>query len=268
MSPVALPSLTLLIDSGNSRLKIGWLRADGAREPEPLAFDNLDFEALGRWLDTLPERPAQAVGVNVAGVARGQAIADTLARCGCAVQWQHSRRDALGLRNDYAKPEQLGADRWAALLGLLSRLPAGHPPAMLACFGTATTLDTITPDNVFPGGLILPGPAMMRASLKHGTANLPLAEGPVADFPINTFEAITSGIAAAQAGAVVRQWLAASQRHGAPAEIYVAGGGWPEVRDETERLLAEVGAVTMPRVLQGPVLDGLAALVTHGAVQA
>ncbi|PAX96929.1 hypothetical protein CKW48_13560 [Bordetella pertussis] len=33
----------------------------------------------------------------------------------------------------------------------------------MASFGTATTLDTIGPDNVFPGGLILPGPAMMRA---------------------------------------------------------------------------------------------------------
>lgn len=261
------PATTLLIDSGNSRLKIGLRHADGGREDQPLAFDNLDFEALGRWLDSLPKRPAQAVGVNVAGAERGQAIADTLSSRGCAVHWQQSRREALGLHNHYDRPEQLGADRWAALLGVLARLPAQRPPVLLACFGTATTIDTIAPDNAFPGGLILPGPAMMRNALNRGTANLPFAEGAIADFPTNTVQAIASGIGAAQAGALVRQWLVAERRYGVAPEIYVAGGGWPEVREETERLLADAGAVAMPQVLAGPVLDGLAALVAHGAVQ-
>ena len=42
--------------------------------------------------------------------------------------------------------------------GVLSRLPGAHPPFLLASFGTATTIDTVGPDNVFAGGLILPGP--------------------------------------------------------------------------------------------------------------
>lgn len=47
------------------------------------------------------------------------------------------------MTNAYRNQAQLGADRWAAMLGLRMRLPAGHPPALLASFGTATTLDTL-----------------------------------------------------------------------------------------------------------------------------
>lgn len=259
--------MIILIDSGNSRLKVGWLDAsnpDMPREPAAVAFDGLDLDALDGWLAALPRRPLRALGVNVAGEARGTAIAATLQKHGCAVTWSPSQATTLGLVNSYRVPTQLGADRWASLLGVLSRLPGAHPPFVLASFGTATTIDTVGPDNVFAGGLILPGPAMMRSALAHGTANLPIANGQVVAYPVDTHEAIASGIAAAQAGAVVRQWLAGRQRYGQTPQIYAAGGGWPEVHQEIERLLADAGgafgAAPVPVYLDHPVLDGLAAV--------
>ncbi|OZI72143.1 type III pantothenate kinase [Bordetella genomosp. 12] len=260
--------MILLIDSGNSRLKLGWLDPQsGAREPAPVAFDNLDLQALGAWLQTLERQPSRAIGVNVAGAQRGAAIAAALN--GCPIEWMRPRNEALGMINAYRNQEQLGADRWAAMLGLRMRLPENHPPALLASFGTATTLDTLSPDNAFAGGLILPGPAMMRGALVHGTANLPLAEGPVTLYPTDTHEAIATGIAAAQAGALVRQWLAGHQRYGEVPEVYVAGGGWTEVQPEIERLLqlvgAGLGAAPAPVFLRAPVLDGLAALAADRA---
>lgn len=214
--------MIILIDSGNSRLKVGWLdpsSPDMPREPAAVAFDGLDLDALDRWLAALPQRPSRALGVNVAGAERGAAISAILQRHGCAVTWASSQATTLGLVNRYKTPSQLGADRWASLLGVLSRLPGAHPPFLLASFGTATTIDTVGPDNVFAGGLILPGPAMMRNALAHGTANLPIAEGQVVPYPTDTHEAIASGIAAAQAGAVVRQWLAGRQRYGQTPQI-------------------------------------------------
>jgi len=262
--------MILLIDSGNSRLKVGWLdpdHPDGPREPAAIAFETLDPDALGDWLGTLARRPALALGVNVAGAARGDGIGAALARHGCPVHWITSRAELLGLRNRYTQPAQLGADRLVSLLGVRSRLPRDHAPFVLASFGTATTLDTVGPDDVFIGGLILPGPALMRSSLARGTANLPLADGPVTAFPTDTHQAISSGVAAAQAGAVARQWLAACRHFGRQADIYVAGGGWPEVQQETERLLAEAGgaagAPPAPVYLDRPVLDGLALLAAQ-----
>ena len=67
--------MIILIDSGNSRLKAGWLdqtSAAAGREPHAVAFDNWDIKALGNWLSTLPQTPQRAVGVNVAGQQRGQ----------------------------------------------------------------------------------------------------------------------------------------------------------------------------------------------------
>lgn len=279
--------MILLIDSGNSRLKVGWLNvppnlttsgpvafaqavdtlAAAAREPAAIAFDNLDPHALGDWLGTLAHPPTLALGVNVAGDKRGEGIRDALARHHCPVHWITARAQLLQLKNRYTQPTKLGADRLVSLLGVCSRLPASHPPFVLASFGTATTIDTVGPDDTFIGGLIFPGPALMRSSLARGTANLPLAEGTVTEFPTDTHQAIVSGIAAAQAGAVVRQWLAACQHFGQPASLYVAGGGWPEVEHETRRLLAQTGSTMgvapAPCHLDRPVLDGLALLAAQ-----
>ena len=86
--------MIILIDSGNSRLKVGWLDAsnpDMPREPAVVAFDGLDLDALDSWLAGLPQAPRRALGVNVAGAARGDAIAAILQKRGCAVTWSPSR---------------------------------------------------------------------------------------------------------------------------------------------------------------------------------
>src|SRR3546814_18446318 len=71
---------------------------------------------------------------------------------------------------------------------------AKSQPLLLASFGTATTLDTLGAERpagstnesqgnlVFYGGLILPGPALMRSALATGTANLPEATEPFAAY--------------------------------------------------------------------------------------
>jgi type III pantothenate kinase len=258
-----MTALTLLIDSGNSRLKAAWLdprKPGGRRESAIAAFDNQAPDALAAWLRAQPVQPGQTVGVNVAGAERGEAIAQALRQaCGCAVRWLRAEPRTLMLANGYVQPGQLGADRWAAMLGVAAGLPDPHPPFIVASFGTATTIDVVDSGNVFAGGVILPGPAMMRASLAAGTADLPLAEGGSVVFPTDTHQAIATGIAAAQAGAVARQWLAAREREGKTPLLYVTGGGWPLVAAETGRLLAQAGEAAHPLHVDSPVLDGLAA---------
>ena len=309
--------MIVLIDSGNTRLKVAVLRA--GRADAAVALDSADPAALERWLGSLPAPPQRAVGSNVAGLARAKAIEAALRQYRCVTQWVRPRTQALGLTSRYTDPSQLGPDRWAAMLGVLGRSgtcarpgpetiidPVGNPvtrakpgdasatgtgsptdggadaaigaapgivakPAtgfLLASFGTATTLDCVSADGVFEGGAILPGPAMMRAALAAGTAALPLAQGTAVAFPLDTQQAITTGVAAAQAGAVLRQWLAALQRFGAAPRLYVTGGGWPEVEAETRRLLAHAAAsmncaAPQPCLLDHPVLDGLARLATQ-----
>jgi len=264
-----------LIDIGNSRVKLGWLNtATGARETMPLALDGDDLASnISHWLAQLPAKPTRALGVSVGSSLRKQQIVAAFAGMGCPIIWQQARTHALGLVNGYAVPEQLGADRWAALLGLLAHLPRDHGPAILANFGTATTIDTLTPERHFIGGLILPGPTMMLDALALRTAGLPrLDADAVAEVvastvasPRTTRQAIASGVAAAQAGAVLRQWLLGLQRdHRAP-DVAVTGGGWPLVADEVRHLLADVAnrhglATPVIHEYAHLALDGLAAL--------
>ncbi|ALM85272.1 type III pantothenate kinase [Bordetella sp. N] len=271
--------MAILIDSGNTRLKVGALSvagtaaadADAAAAPIACAFDNNDTDAFAAWLDALPVVPSRALGSNVAGPERAAAIETALARHGCTVEWIVPREQALGLTSRYQYPARLGSDRWAAMLGVLNRLPAPRPAFLLASFGTATTLDTVSAEGVFEGGLILPGPVMMRRALASGTADLPLAHAEPVLFPTETHAAISTGVAAAQAGALLRQWLAARQRYdGRPPALFVAGGGWHEVEAETRRLLGQVTSATgdlpcVPQVVDNPVLDGLASLLVSGS---
>lgn len=271
--------MILLIDAGNTRVKIAWL-APGSqwRDAAPLSLTHAELPGLAARLDFTPRR---ILASNVAG----GTVRDALERiCQTAwrlpIQWHDARDGHDQLLNRYRQPARLGADRWLGLLGLLRHL-RGDPawqagaPCILASFGTATTLDTlawqIQPDGTrraaFIGGLILPGAALMARSLSQGTADLPLAQGDPVDFPTDTEAAIASGIAAAQIGALLRQRQRAARAYpGVPPLLFVSGGDWPRVQEELRTALEHTGpgpAAQPPRWLDSPVLDGLACLANQ-----
>lgn len=276
-------SAILLVDAGNTRVKFGWMRADQAvRETDILALGHAELEELPAWLAKLPRVPVAALGVSVAHADVATLVEQTLQQeLGVRISWMRSATQAAGLVNRYEHPEQLGNDRWVALVGLSMQC---SDVAMLVSFGTATTIDTLgrapqEPDATagsstqadrrsFEGGLILPGFELMRQSLANGTAGLPYALGDSVDFPRTTHSAISSGIAAAQAGAVYRQWRGALEKLGTAPRLYCTGGGWPSVAKEVTNVLARAQADLKlvpqpPTWLEAPVLDGLAALAAQ-----
>jgi type III pantothenate kinase len=137
-----------------------------------------------------------------------------------------SEAEQLGVSNGYREPRQLGSDRWAALIAAHALKP-GHKLVVNA--GTAVTVDALTADGHFLGGLIVPGPALMRRSLSHGTAGLRLTEGDFRDFPESTPEAITSGAVQACAGAIERMAGLMQARGVAPARVLLSGGAAHEL---------------------------------------
>ncbi|MDD3676262.1 MAG: type III pantothenate kinase [Thauera propionica] len=209
--------MILLIDAGNTRIKWRLLAdasAPAALDEGALGHDGID--ALGQ-LRTRHPGPLRVVGSNVAGTDVADRITAALAVN--AVEWLCPTQHACGVRNLYDIPGQLGADRWAALIG------AHHTHAQ-ACLvvtaGTATTADLLSADGDFLGGLILPGVDLMQASLARGTAQLPLAEGRFVPQPRCTVDAIRSGCLHAQAGAIERMFRQIATERGA---LCLLGGG-------------------------------------------
>ena len=215
--------MLLLIDAGNTRIK--WALA------EPGA-------PLGAWVDAgavahaeLNHLPAcwqgrqvtRAVVANVAGPKLRDQLQLMLPTT--TIDWFASLTQLDGMRNGYRNPGQLGCDRFAAALG--ARALAPGKALVVATCGTATTIDAISADGRFLGGMILPGLGLMTAALAKSTAQLPhIAPGRAlyAGFADNTDDAILAGCLSAQAGAIERA-CAQLQAH----ECIVSGGAAPYI---------------------------------------
>jgi len=146
--------------------------------------------------------PADKVVVaNVAGRSVRNRLETLFARRSMVPAWVKAKRHECGVTNGYGRPDQLGPDRWAALIGAWSIL---RGPCLVVTAGTATTVDVLRGDGRFVGGVILPGLDLMKRSLTRGTAELPFARGRFSAEPRNTADAIETGCLLAQAGAIER----------------------------------------------------------------
>ncbi len=205
--------MLLLIDAGNTRIK--WALV----EPAPCVIDQLGQWAASGVASRGACQPladawrglniARVVISNVAGQVMREHLEQAMLRAlgprPVPVEWFASAPQCGGVRNAYRNPAQLGCDRFASAIGAHALFP--DQALVVATFGTATTVDAVSADGVFLGGMILPGLGLMAASLAQHTAQLPQVGDAVvvsAPFADNTNDAIVSGCIAAQAGAVER----------------------------------------------------------------
>ena len=235
----------LAIDAGNTRIK--WAVHDGNSWTAAGAVATGESASIGESIRGAPP-VSRAIACNVAGDRVREDIEAACRRAGIALTLIASQREQLGVVNGYREPSQLGADRWAALVAA-HRGHEGHK--LVVNVGTALTVDALAADGRFLGGLIVPGPALMRRSLDAGTAGLRLTEGTLHDFPRSTPDAITSGSIQASVGAIERL-AQAMDAHGCPVgRIILSGGGAGEI----------AASLPHPAILQDNlVLDGLIAI--------
>lgn len=229
--------MILCLDAGNTRLKFGVVAGD-----DWLLQDALDYATLDELHARLPQGVSRIVACNVAGESVRSRIEALAADLALPLDWLTGSADACGVRNGYDRPPQLGADRWAALIGARALHPG---QAVVVMAGTATTIDALDAAGQFRGGLILPGLSLMRAALARNTADLPHAAGHYRALPTNTDDAIVSGAIHATLGAIERiQGLA-----GKDALCLLSGGAAAELAPHL---------VPAHRLIGNLVLEGLA----------
>lgn len=217
---IAADASILAIDAGNTRIK--WGLHDGAGWIGRGALATGDIANLGGALPAA----AHAVASNVAGEPVRAALDAWAASRGVALRVIRAAARQLGVANGYNEAIQLGSDRWAALVAA-HRLEPGDKLVVNA--GTALTVDALAASGDFLGGLIVPGPALMRLALDRGTAALRQAPGAFTEFPRSTPDAIASGAIQACAGAIARMAEAMAHRGAAPGRIILSGGAAAEL---------------------------------------
>ena len=218
----------LVIDVGNSRLKWGLLGTRGWIERGVTPNAEIGALSVRDW-HNLP-RPARVVGVNVAGEPSRVRVEAQLTRWRLTPEWLVATQSACGVTNRYARPAQLGADRWASLVAAWRRSVAHPSPhaCVVVNAGTAVTIDALDNDGVFRGGLILPGIRLVLQALAGNTAGLKVAPGDFSAFPDNTADALYSGAICAVCGAIE---LMRAQIDTDPAHVrcFIAGGAAQEI---------------------------------------
>ena len=237
--------MILAIDAGNTRIKWGLHEESAwrARGISPTA----DAAHIGMQWNAAP-KGSVAVASNVAGDEVAGHLGRAAAALGLELRIIASVAEQLGVKNGYRVPAQLGTDRWAALIAAHRSMP-GHK--LVVNVGTALTIDALTGDGRFLGGLIVPGPALMRRSLDRGTAGLRLTEGAFEPFPASTPDAITSGAIQASVGAIERVRADMAANGAAPIGLMLSGGGAMEL----------AAYLPMPATFnENLVLDGLVAI--------
>ena len=239
---------TLLVDIGNSRLK--WsLSTDGRRTTiDVFSYREADVSATleRNWGHILP--PDQVVIVSVAPCQVNSDITAWIKQ-----QWSitpHSVRSEdpyPGLTCGYDRPEQLGVDRWIAVIAGYHRYKS--PVAVVDC-GTAVTIDLVDGDGNHHGGWILPGLSMSVGCLRDKTA-IPAFDDiqPTTQAGRSTAAAIANGCILTIIGAIEK---ISNDLAGQPA---FAGIRWVITGGDADRLSA-VMPVEFERVDE-LIMDGL-----------
>ncbi|MCM1107716.1 MAG: type III pantothenate kinase [Clostridium sp.] len=179
--------MNLVIDIGNTRAKL--VAFEGCEPVEEVRTSNTTLEALpaflhkhtfshgilGSVIDIMPEAARQL-----------DAIPFPMLR----LDWQ----TPIPIRNGYATPQRLGADRLAAAVGAYSQRPGND--ILIIDAGTCITYDFIDAGGCYRGGNIAPGLHMRLKALHAYTAKLPLveAQGEVPMIGRDTETAIRSGV--------------------------------------------------------------------------
>lgn len=216
--------MSLLLDIGNSRIKPAILHAGTL---QPLPASDYDPQRLTAWCAaTLSNLPAPSA-IRVANVAGERVAAELISWC--RQQWQlqprfvATERSAAGIRNGYDNAQDLGIDRWLAMIAARQKI-AG--PFCVVGAGTALTVDAVNAAGEHLGGLILPGVQLMQQALRQGTHAIGI-EHPLPEQLMpgrTTASGVAAGSGYAITGLIERFLAELSANHGPGWRVLITGG--------------------------------------------
>ena len=140
-----------------------------------------------------------------------------------------------GLEIKMKNPTGLGADR---LLNAVAGIEKYGKPLIVVDLGTTITLDVVSREGAYLGGVIAPGMEIGMESLFSRAAKLPQIElvAPENYIGGNTVEAIQSGIIYGTAGMVDRMIKGIFKELGGPCRVVVTGGHAPIIAKFSNRV--------------------------------
>lgn len=244
--------MSLLIDCGNTRCKIADLSNEGKLSTVfAIAHDAPDFTAqLETRLSLLADKK-HCYFASVASADIADRIESTLVMGGFSVTRIKTQAEALGMRIAYPQPQQMGVDRFLALL-------AAHQakqPLVIVSAGSALTVDVLQADGQHRGGMISATENILHAAMESRFANFRNLSGKAVGFSDNTADALASGARYMVLGIIEKSLRDAGKLLNEPdLQLWLTGG-------DAEALLPHLPDNTRHR--PALVLEGLALWAAH-----
>ncbi|MDH3311139.1 MAG: type III pantothenate kinase [Gammaproteobacteria bacterium] len=218
--------MNLLVDLGNSRLK--WAQDASGQWQAGAAL--LDSEKnIVELFDKAWKKMAKPRRVVVCSVSHPERIAALgqwiRSRWSLPVHIVRPQAEQLGVKNLYRQPDQLGADRWTALIGARGLT---HTAACVVDAGTALTVDAMSAKGDFLGGVIFPGLKLLHESLVQGTVAISAEIGEASNcLGRSTEDGVAAGTLFGLAGAVDRLIEENRRTLGDSMKVFLTGGDAP-----------------------------------------
>ncbi len=167
--------MNVVVDWGNTRLKVGWFNENRLTDVERYATPDALLTALTETSDSGRQQPDQVLILSTNQPADD--LRNRLAERGCVVRILDGQTP-VPIGNGYETPQTLGADRVAAAVGATVLFPG--QACLVLDLGTCLTADFVDAGARFRGGLIAPGLHMRLRAMHEQTARLPLLDWPPA----------------------------------------------------------------------------------------
>ena len=176
------------VDLGNTTAKVACFDSGSITEEHSFFMDQQ--EILFEWIGKQPRADA----CIVSNVGKDNPVLYAALRSSSARFMEFDEQTPIPVIIEYETPRTLGKDRLAALVGAITLFPATD--VLVIDAGTAITIDLLTADGHFRGGVISPGLTTRFRSLHQFTARLPMGSivPPVAYPAVNTQDAVNAGV--------------------------------------------------------------------------
>lgn len=217
--------MDFLLDIGNTRIKWAYYNPE-----KGLVRSGAIEHGNGRSIDDLFQtwhqmtRPNRVYAVNVTGPRIRKFITEWIqSNWKLNIHFLETTRYCMGITNGYENHNQLGIDRWAAILGVRDSYQKAY--CVIDC-GTAITIDAITSDGTHQGGIIVPGLSLMQKSLITKTKKIAYNSKEVTNIfpPKNTTDAAFLGSQYAAASVIDRFLEETEEQFNTKVEGFITGG--------------------------------------------
>lgn len=227
--------MLLAVDIGNTLTKFGVFDRDILIERFAITTPrDLDGQQLAdSFTEKILAKLSDAVVCSVSPFGTS-VIVDILQKNGIRAKIVTSDLD-FGFKIFYGPLESLGCDR---IVNAFSATEAYGTPIIVCSFGTATTLDVISENNYFLGGIIAPGMLISAACLRKNTSQLPeiSIETPTGLLGTTTVDAIRSGIVIGHVAMVEGLLHRIFSKMGGEVNVVATGGFAKMIAAETQLL--------------------------------